>query len=265
MELPKVPLGSYRISRLICGSNPFLGYSYRSEAHSVWQRRHFTPERIAQILEVCAKHGINAIAGNQDEDHTLATALRIMERRTGHRLYWIAYTHGGPDHQEESIQRIADDGAIACYIQGGVVDSRFQYNYVGNLQLDRPHHLEHIRDWLGRIREKGMIPGVGTHRAQILRLVDNSDYDVEFFTHPVNYVGAYCSYAETVRAVRSTRKTVIAIKTLGGSAKIRPQDGFTCAYTALKPGDLIAVGMEHEEAVEENARLAARIIALLTS
>lgn len=265
MELPKVPFGSYRISRLICGSNPFLGYSYRSEAHNAWQRRHFTPERIAQILEVCAEHGINAVAGNQDEHHTLATALQIMEKRTGHRLHWIAYTHGGPDYQKASIQSIADDGAIACYIQGGVVDSRFQYNYVGGLQLDQPHRLDDLRAWVTCIREKGMMSGIGTHRAQILRLVDTSDYEVEFFAHPVNYLGVYCSYAETVEAVRGTDRTVIAIKTLGGSAKIRPQDGFTCAYTALKPKDLVAVGMEHEEAVEENVRWAARIIALLHS
>ena len=265
MELPKVRFGAYRISRLICGSNPFLGYSYRSEAHNAWQRRHFTPERIAQILEVCAEQGINAVAGNEDEQHTLATALQMMEKRTGHRLHWIAYTHGGPNHQEESIQRIADAGAIACYIQGGVVDSRFQYNYVGDLQMDQPHRLDDIRGWLACIRAKGMIPGIGTHRAQILSLADNSDYDVEFFTHPVNYLGVYCSYAETVRAVRSTDRTVIAIKTLGGSAKIRPKDGFTCGYTALKPKDLIAVGMEHEEAVRENVRLATRIIALLQS
>ena len=260
MTLPTVPFGPHQISRLICGSNPFLGYSYRSAAHNRWQRRHFTPERIAEILETCAEHGINALLGNMDEEQTLPRALEIMERRTGKRLHWIAYTHGGPAGQEASISMIADAGAIACYIQGGVVDSRFQYNFTGSIQTDQPNQLEQIRGWIERIRERGMIPGAGTHRAQILEIIDQGDYGNDFFIHPVNYLGAYCSYAETVRAVRQTDRTVIAIKTLGGSAKIRPQDGFTCAYTALKPGDIVAVGMEHEEAVEENTQLAADIL-----
>ena len=260
MTLPTVPFGPYQISRLICGSNPFLGYSYRSAAHNRWQRKHFTPERIAEILEKCAEHGINTLVGNMDDERTLPRALEVMEQRTGERLHWIAYTHGGPDGQEESISMIADAGAIACYIQGGVVDSRFQYNFVGAIQLDQPNQLEQIRGWIDRIQEKGMIPGAGTHRAQILEIIDRGEYGNDFFVHPVNYLGAYCSYAETVRAVRRTERTVIASKTLGGSAKIRPQDGFTCAYTALKPRDIVAVGMEHEEAVEENAQLAADIL-----
>ncbi len=35
------------------------------------------------------------------------------------------------------------------------------------------------------------------------------------------------------------------------------------AFTAIKPKDFVAVGMENEEAAEENVHLAAEIISLL--
>ena len=57
---------------------------------------------------------------------------------------------------------------------------------------------------------------------------------------------------------------MVAIRTLGGSAKVRPEDGLTCAFTGIKPGDIVSVGVEHEEAAEENARLAEQTIGYLT-
>jgi len=254
-SLPRCRLGPHDVSRLVCGSNPFLGYSYRSGAHSRWQRRHFTPERIAEILEKCLACGINTMLGNVDESRTFPRALDLVETRTGARPHWIAYTCGGPDGQIESIDAAADAGAIACYIQGGTIDSSFQYNYVGGLMLGEPDCLDRIKPWLAHVREKGMTPGIGTHRHQILSVAEERGYDVEFYVHALNSIGVYCSYAESVRAIRSTPKTVIAIKTLGGSAKIRPEDGLTIAYLSIKPSDIVAVGMENEECVEHNAGL----------
>ncbi|KPJ62669.1 MAG: hypothetical protein AMS15_03200 [Planctomycetes bacterium DG_23] len=261
MSLPRVDFFGQEVSRLICGSNPFLGYSYRSAAHSKWQRRYFTPERISEVLEKCLEVGINTLIGNMDDDRTLPRALNLVERRIGKRMNWIAYTHGGAERQEESIRMISDDGAFACYIQGGVVDSQFQYEYVGRLRLDKPNTLQRVRPWLSLIREKQMIPGLGTHRHQIIQLAEEMGIENEFFVTTLNFLNFYCSYAEAVQAIRKTSKPVIVIKTLAGSARVRPQDGLTMAFTAIKPKDIVAVGMENEESAQENAHLAEEIIA----
>jgi len=163
VPLPTTRVGDRDVTQLICGSNPFLGYSYRSAAHDAWQRRTFTPERISQVLEACLAAGINTVFGNYDEQRTLPQALELLERRTGRRMLWIAYTPGGESGQEESIRLIADDGAFACYIQGGVVDSQFAYNYVGGLLLGAGDTLDKVIPWLALIRECGMVPGLGTH------------------------------------------------------------------------------------------------------
>jgi len=263
MTVPVVNFFGQEVSRLICGSNPFLGYSYRSQAHNKWQRRHFTPERISEVLEKCLEVGINTLMGNMDDNRTLPQALSLLERRTGRRMNWIAYTHGGAERQEESIRMISDAGAIACYLQGGVVDSQFQYEYVGRLRLDKPNALERVRPWLSLIREKRMTPGLGTHRYQIIQLAEEKDIENEFFVTTLNFINFHCSYAEAVRVIRKTKKAVIVIKTLAGSAKVRPQDGLTAAFTGIKPKDLVAVGMENEEAAEENAHFAEEIISAL--
>ncbi|MBM3497496.1 MAG: hypothetical protein FJX74_02390 [Armatimonadetes bacterium] len=262
-ELPQVRLGSLSVSRLVCGSNPFMGYSYRSPAHDQWQRRTFTPQRISEVLEKCLEVGVNTVACNYDEGRTMAQALQVLERRCGIRMQWIAYTHGGPTFQRESIDMIADDGANACYIQGGVVDSCFQYNYVGGIVPQEGDRLDDVVEWLALIHERGMVAGLGTHQAFILREADRRGYDVDFYTTTLNSLRIYCDYHAAVMAINETAKPVLAIKTLGGGAKVTPLEGFTCALTGLKPTDMLAVGMEHEEAVEENAALVTRICATL--
>lgn len=89
MTVPMVNFFGQEVSRLICGSNPFLGYSYRSPAHNKWQRRTFTRERISEVLEKCLEVGINTLLGNMDDDRTLPRALNLLERRTGSRMKWI--------------------------------------------------------------------------------------------------------------------------------------------------------------------------------
>ena len=261
--LPQVCFGQYQISRLICGSNPFLGYSYRSPAHDAWQRRTFTPDRVAEVLAVCLEHGINAVTGNWDDNATVGQALEVCEHKVGKRPSWIAYTYGGPEGQVDCINRIADYGAIACFIQGGTVDRSFTYDLFGGLDLSQPDRCDQVIPWLEEIRKRGMIPGLGTHRPPILHLAEERGYGAEFYVTTLNFAGIYCDYADAVRAIHSIQKPFIAIKTLGGGCVVKPRDGLTCAYASLKRTDLVALGMENEEIVEYNAKLAADIIACL--
>lgn len=261
--LPTTTIGTTQVARLICGSNPFLGYSYRTPAHDAWQRRTMTPDRIAQILERCLESGINTMAGNYDDDHTLHRARQICARRVGCAPHWIAYTHGGPARQIETIDKLADQGAFAIYIQGGTVDSCFSYNFVGAIELERGDHLDDVLPWLARIRERGCVPGLASHRPQIIRLAQERGYGAEFYVTPLNMLSVYCEYAAAVRVINEVPQPVIAIKTLGGSARISPLEGMTCAYTALKRTDCIAMGMENEECAQYDADCAREILGLL--
>ena len=259
MAVPLTDFAGLKISRLICGSNPFLGYSYRSSGHNAWQKRHFTPERIADVLVKCLEVGITGFAGNYEKERVLPRALEEVQRRCGRRPTWIAYV--GPDR--EAIKSVVNDGAAACYIHCGAADSCFTYNSGGQPNLEAGDTMDKLVEAVGVIRDHKLPAGMGSHRWRLIQLMQKRGYDVDFFVTTLNYVGVYCEYAGAVRAINTVGKPVMAIKTLGGSAKVSPEDGLTCAFTALKPGDIIAVGMEHEDAAVENARLAESILGLL--
>ncbi len=261
--LPTIKIGSTEVTRLICGSNPFLGYSYRSAAYDAWQRRTMTPDRVAQILEKCLECGINTMAGNFDDDGNLPQARALCERRVGSAPHWIAYTHGGPGRQIETIDKLADQGAFAIYIQGGTVDSCFNYNFVGGLNLDGQDRFEEVLPWLERIRERGCVPGLGTHRPPVVRVAEERGYGAEFYTTPLNFLAVYCDYADAVRTINHVQKPFVAIKTLGGGGRIPPAEGLTCAFTALKKTDAVAVGLENEECAEYDANLARELLGWL--
>ena len=51
--MPMITLGSHRISRLICGSNPILGYSYLGSHTDRQMKDYYTTERTVEFLLKC--------------------------------------------------------------------------------------------------------------------------------------------------------------------------------------------------------------------
>lgn len=96
-----------------------------------------------------------------------------------------------------------------------------------------------------------------------MELAEARGYDTDFYVTPLNTLRIYCEYEAAVLAINRTPKTVIASKTLGGGARLAPGDGLTVAYASLKPGDIVAVGMENEECAAGNARTAEELLSVL--
>ena len=79
-------LGNYDISRLICGGNPFGGYSHAGNLSYVGQlmKEYFTDAKIVETLQVCQANGVNT-ALIEVEDNILR-ALDLYEARMGQRM-----------------------------------------------------------------------------------------------------------------------------------------------------------------------------------
>jgi hypothetical protein len=56
--LPTIQLGKHRLSRLVAGSNPILGYSYAGKHADRHMKDYFTPERTTEFLQNCERAGI---------------------------------------------------------------------------------------------------------------------------------------------------------------------------------------------------------------
>ena len=65
--LPQVSLGSYKITRLIVGSNPMLGYSHLTGLVSQMMSDYFTVDRMVEFMLTCEKSGINTIQSSYSD------------------------------------------------------------------------------------------------------------------------------------------------------------------------------------------------------
>ena len=80
-EFPRTTVGGVSVSRLIIGTNWFLGYSHTSAAKDRFIKSYQTRERIAEILAVFLEHGVDTIMGMPEP--ILRDAIRDAQDRTG--------------------------------------------------------------------------------------------------------------------------------------------------------------------------------------
>lgn len=251
MSFPMTTIGGIEISRLICGSNTFHGYSHFSAARNEWLRQYFTPERIYEVLEVCVNEGINATVSIQREDYR--RILEEIERNTGHHIVWIA-SPGGSTKEElmDGIRQCADMGVEICMPHTSYTDSHL---IIAENRIDTADEI------LPLIRTLGMVPGWSTHRPEVITVSDRAGYDVETYIQPYNSIGFLCS-VETDwvgRVITHTAKPVISIKPLG-SGRILPPTGLRFVYHSIKPIDTVCIGMMSPQEAREDIGLARSIL-----
>jgi hypothetical protein len=251
MGFPMTEIGGFKVSRMICGSNSFHGFSHFSAARSEWLRQYFTPERIYEVLEVCVQEGINATVSIQREDYW--KILDEIERNTGQHVVWIG-TPGGRTKEDlmEGIRQCADMGVEICMPHTSYTDPRL---IIAEERIDTADEI------LPFIRKLGMIPGWSTHRPEVITVSDRAGYDVEVYIQPYNSIGFLCS-VETDwvgRVISQTPKPVICIKPLG-AGRIMPPTGLNFVYHSIKPIDPVCIGLMSPQEAREDIGLARAIL-----
>jgi hypothetical protein len=247
VELPKTTIGGYEISRLICGSNSFFGFSHISAARDAWIRRTFTDERIIEVMVAGAKLGINAFISGPVE--RCPRIFEEVEKATGVHTVWFA-TPGGQNLEElkDGIRKTADLGAEFCMPHTCWTEA---YLDVANMKIHGYPEAAEL------IRKLGMVPGLSNHRPESLRAVVKQNYDCETLTLPFNSEGFLCSVETdwTARLIQDCPIPIISIKPLA-SGRLQPPTGFSFVYQHIKPADTVAIGVLSVEEIEEDVRLA---------
>ena len=251
MSFPMTNIGGIEVSRLLCGTNPFAGFSHFSAARDNWLKAHFTAEKKLEVLEVCRQEGINCTLGGHDESYY--HVLQEHERQTGHHWVWMC-TPGGQTLEElkEEIRWCADHGAEICMPHQNFTDNRLLMSE--NRIVDGPEALQFIRDM-------GMIPGWSAHRPEVILVSDENDYDVETYITPYNATGFLCQVETdwTGKVIREAKKPVTIIKPLG-AGRILPPTGLTFVYNTCKDVDTVAVGFMGPEEAKEDIDIARDLI-----
>lgn len=252
MPFPMTNIGGIDISRLIIGSNTFHGFSHFSSARDEWLRKHFTPERIYEVMSYCAEEGLNATIAMQRKDYV--EIIREVERNTGHHIHYIATPAGQTlEELKKGIDEAADLGCEFCWPHTSWTDARVVA--AENRIQDGPEALEYIR-------KRGMIPGWSTHRPEVVVVSDKAGYDCEGYVQIFNSIGFLCA-VETDwerNVIRGTDKPVVSIKPLG-AGRIMPPTGFGFVYSNIKPIDTVAIGMMSLQEAREDIGIARQCLA----
>ena len=261
-EFPRTTVGGLSLPRLLVGTNWFLGYSHTSRAQDQFIKSYQTPERIAEILTVFGRAGIDAIMGPHMRS-PLAEALEEAEQRTGRRFIRIITPHfnlrpgGPPDMEPERV--FADckaQGADFCMPHQGVTDAL----------VDRRDKV--IRDldlYTRMIRQYEMIPGLSTHMPETVVYADAQKADVETYIQLYNAAGFLMQVEADwiMRIIREAAKPVMIIKPLA-AGRLLPAVGLAFVWNTIRDQDMVTIGTttpdEAREIVDISLELLARRI-----
>jgi hypothetical protein len=251
-DFPKRKLGTHDVSRLIIGANQFTGYphaeplKYAKELFAAY----FTEEKIVETLAVGHDHGIDTHVTLTDE--TCAKYLHRFEREVGKRLQWIAqslYFSPKPEGRKKAlkcIQLAADNGAIACFLQGAACDG-----------LVREKNLSDMEYYFDTIRKQGMLAGLAGHLNETIDVPIKAGITPDFIAKTINTVDYASKDPEKTRAMMAEIELPwIAYKVLG-AGRVKPEPGFRYAIEA--GADFLNVGM-FDFQVAENAELVRKLI-----
>ena len=238
-EFPRTTVGGVSISRLIIGTNWFLGYSHSSVAKDKFITNYQTRNKIADTLVVFLECGIDAVMGPPSD--LLYEAIQEAQDRTGRQLISILtptfnILPGGPQEQEPG--RIFD----LCQSLGATFC--LPHQCVTDVLLDRMYNqIRAIDRYTNMIRERGMVPGLSTHSPDTVVIADKSGADVETYIQIYNAFG-FLMHVEIdwiMRIINGAQKPVMTIKPLAAGGLL-PAVGLTHVWNTIRDQDMVTIG-----------------------
>ncbi len=238
-EFPRTEVGGLSVSRLVAGSNWWLGYTHQTQARVEWVKARQTARTVADVLEVFARSGVDVTMSPPSE--LMAEAIEDARQRTGRKLHWILtpWIEVGPegpnfDAAAEAFDTAAGWGAAFCWPHTDVID-RLYDGLTGTVRfMDRLSQM---------IRQRGMIPGLSTHLPQVIVAADKTHLDVASYICIYNCRGFLMpieiDWAQ--RIIHQAQKPVTTIKPMAGGREM-PYVALPFVWATLRDIDLVTVG-----------------------
>jgi hypothetical protein len=268
VQVPKMKFFHAEISRMVLGVNPFYGFAHYNDNFSNSMREWYTADRVCEVMHQATRFGINAF-NYVHLDRGPRDWARF--RAEGGQMHLIVQLTGGVD-TEAVVKSLKP---LALQRQGEVVDTAWQNG-----------EMETVKEWCKKARDLGVLVGVGTHKPEVIDLVESEGWDVDFYSGCVynrtrspeewrkvlngelpempGDIYIQSDPARMYKAIRQTTKTCFAFKIL--AAGRIPDNGveqaFRTAYASIKPNDGVYVGMfpRIKDEVRENAEIVHRIL-----
>ncbi len=271
--LPTVKFGKTDITRLIIGSNPFYGYSHFNRIYDQLMREWYTQDRKMEVLRACERHGINTWQLHYN-DQPIDDFKRY--RAGGGRMNLILLADFElMKNPKPLLPQVAKLEPLGIAHHGGWTDNRFRD---GQKAL--------VREFCKMVRDTGVMVGVSTHNPAVVDTIESEGWDVDYYQTCLYRVSrtpgeARAQYGEApigeiymerdpermCKMIRQTRKPCLAFKLFGAGRTINSPEqierAFRFAFTNIKPGDAVIVGMypRFKDEPAENTALVRKILA----
>lgn len=255
---PRTDVDGLSVSRMIIGTNWFLGFSHQSTAKDRFIAQYQDAQRIADIIEAYLAAGIDTVLGLATHP-VLREAIQEAQQRTGQRLIIIdtpalVVTPGGVDLDKTAhiLDQSVAVGAHFCLPHQSTTDAL----------VDRSARTIRGMEQVCRmIRERGMIPGLSTHMPEVLVYADESNLDVATYIEIYNALGFLMQIeVEWVhRIIHEAKKPVITIKPMA-AGRLSPLVGLAFVWSTLRDQDLVTVGALTPDEVKEDIEISWSIL-----
>lgn len=261
---PRTVVGGVSLSRLVIGTNWFLGYSHTSLAKDTFIRSHQDRKRIADCLEVYLNHGIDTVIGWHGANPVMVEAIKDAQERTGRKVIMVDtpnlawnYERINWDVTRDVLDESMSFGATFLLPHQCSTDA----------MLDRTTRTIRYMDEVAKlIRERGMIPGLSTHMPESIVYADESGLDVETYVQIYNAAG-FMMQVEVDwvhRIIQNAHKPVLTIKPMA-AGRLIPLVGLAFAWSTIRDQDMVAVGAMTPDEVKEDIEISLSILERRTS
>ncbi len=256
---PRTNIENLSVSRLIIGTNWFLGFSHKSAAVDKRIKETMDRKAITAILTAFMEQGVDTLLGARPGADHLLDAVKDAEDRTGRKMILIGTpslgmrgTSESDDEDRKEIDSFAEIGTAVCMPHMSTTD-RLIDKLNGEIR-----HIDTITGW---IRESGMKPGLSTHTPDAVVLADRNENDVATYIQIYNALG-FLMQVEVDwinRIIMNAKKPVITIKPLASGA-LHPFVGLTFSWNSIKNNDMICIGTSSAGEAREVVELSLSIL-----
>ncbi len=244
-HLPQGQIGDLRLSRMILGGNLIGGWAHARDLIYVSKliKAYHHRDKVFETFSIAESCGVNTVLTNP-----LLCGVINDYWRQGGKIQFISDC-GGQDLLG-LVQKSIDNGACACYIQGGIAD-----------RLVEEGRFDLIEQSLDLIRKNGLPAGIGGHKLHTIQSCVEKGFTPDFWMktlHKTDYWSAkpqpecdniWCEDPDATMAyMKNLPQPWIAFKVLAAGA-IHPENAFRYAFES--GADFLCVGMYDFQIVED--------------
>jgi hypothetical protein len=265
--LPMVQFGPHKVSKLVIGTNPLMGYSHFNQILDRTMREWMTHDRRVETLMRAEAAGITTWQLHYHPD-TMAVVDDL--RSKGSKLQMFLLSDFELQKDFTMIPAVSRKGFLGIAHHGNRTDDAY-----------REKKMDRVKEFVMRVKDAGLMAGVSMHNPEVMDFIEDSGWPVDYYMTCFYRVSRTREEARALmngeaplgetflekdpdrmsQRILKTRRPCFGFKILAagraGFAKEQIEKAFQGAFARIKPNDAVIVGMwpKYKDEIVENASI----------